>query len=161
MYSAVIPRAPKRVQSPFPRHNGSPAFHAVSYRRVSGLSCLYREPSPAFEFGRPAIRRLFPAFNFIDRGFDIGNRCQILGPCRPPFHCKKFSKSDHTYCTAFEFDLGGGSEEIFKGPSTVNGAQAVEIAELCFQQNVARTDQMSFIGLEPTWITTRNGMNVH
>lgn len=73
---------------------------------------------------------------FGNCGFNIWNRGQVFRPGGAPLHGKQFLKGQNVHRAALKVDHDGRGEKILKRPPSVNGSQAIEIAEICFQKYV-------------------------
>jgi len=98
--------------------------------------------------------------DFINRGFDIRNRCQILWPRRALFHGENLSEGEDANRAPFKVNHDAARKQILEGSPAVDSAQTIEVAESGFQKNVPWTDQMSFVGLKAAWVAPCYGFYV-
>lgn len=84
--------------------------------------------SPLYVSERATPRGLieFPklplALDFINRGFDIWNRCQILWPRRALFHGENLSEGEDAYRAPFKVNHDAARKQILVGSSAVDSA---------------------------------------
>jgi hypothetical protein len=103
---------------------------------------------------------LCPAFDFVNRRFDIGNRCEILGSPGSFFDGKDFAKVEKPKRPPFQIELYGGRQQIIIASPFVDCAEAIEVSETRREQDMPGPEKVRLVWTQSVRIVSSYSLDV-